>query len=839
MLATCLLGLLALSSQCHGAALDRAKRNAIVGELDRSFDLFGVHIGIKYKDPADRAKGGELSVVVDDMKAIFPYAKSKAIDVHLKFDGGASKTDGLFDLDIVYKLTHPDNHGVEEGSLKLFRHKEGNNWVSHLKTVATPAPHGTNSIIPSMINNAQIDVVSDRQTKFNLKYLNKYKNRDIEINVDRIPGQEAHVTVGKSDGSKMMDIKFTASDLNLRRPDGNFRVGLDGTVMGEQISGSVEGEKTSKGFRIKVNIEKGNRKALQVDAKVKADPANMQYSTKTIYSVMGGVIQGTVMAKFENKEFTFSHVNKDTKEKMDLRVFLNPGQKLEIEGKKNGEVMWSYSTKRTTINDANTFDLNMETDMTLSSQSILYTLLDKYYAYGAFNVRRNEIRVFVDKQNKNFLFPKFLVDVKLYKEGQQVVTLKIDSRSTPYTFLFVAPNVFDRWNINYDKIEGKMTHIPGSSIKIETNLGGNIMIEGQRGDNSKGGRDIHILTKKDNKQMMKVDISTEKTIDNNQIKLVLRDSVEIDPDSMLYRKIVRNYRLLTPFNKRTGEFEIFVNKKSRNVLLNKFYVKGEVKKDAQTVMKALLTTNEKPYKMSLYLPTLLNKIYSDMDKYEVTVDHTPGQMLEVKTNGKKFKGFKIAKTGSGNEREIEINGKKLGSGDYTLTDNSFKTKVTVADGNWIEPKITWQGKLPNNAREAEKFFLKNSLTAEVKGSKRHFNADFDWKMDKPDFDFSTPWDCKMNFNIAGEGPNWGTYSLSRDVTASVANKVIKFAVAGDSSFTKGVFAKISPVNTDVDLTFMINDRDLVGKFSKVIKGKEYSIEFPAGSFVMPKITWGQ
>merc|ERR1712149_171351 len=355
------------------------------------------------------------------------------------------------------------------------------------------------------------------------------------------------------------------------------------------------------------------------------------------------------------------------------------------------------------------FDMSLETDMTLSSQSILYTLLDKYYAYGAFNVRRNEIRIFVDKQNKNFLLPKFLVDVKLFKEGQQVVTLKVDSTGTPYEFLFVAPNVFDRWNINYDKIEGKMTHIPGSSIKIETNLGGNIMIEGQRGDNSKGGRDIHILTKKDNKQMMKVDISTEKTINNNQIKLVLRDSVEIDPDSMLYRKIVRNYRLLTPFNKRTGEFEFFVNK------------------------------NEKP--------ALLNKIYRDMDKYEVTVDHNPGQLLEVKTNGKKFKGFKIAKTGSGNEREFEINGKKLGSGDYTLTDNSFKTKVTVADGNWIEPKITWEGRLPNNAREAKAFFLKNSMTAEVKGSRRHFNADLDWKMEEPDFDFSTPWKCKMNFNI--------------------------------------------------------------------------------------------
>merc|ERR1712001_802481 len=352
-----------------------------------------------------------------------------------------------------------------------------------------------------MINNAQIDVVSDRQTKFNLKYVNKYKSRDI---------------------------KSTASDLNLRKPDGNFRVGLDGQVSGEQVSGSVEGKKTDQGYRIKVNIEKGNRKALQFDAKVKADPARMQYSTKTIYSVLGGVIQGTVIMKYENKEFTFSHTNKDTKEKMELRVFLNPGHKLEIEGKKNGESMWSYSTKRTTINDADTFDMTLETDMTLNSKSILYSMMENNYAYGAFNVRRNEVRIFVDKQNRNFLLPKFLIDVKLYKEGERVVTLKIDSRARPYTFFFKAPRVFDRWNIHYDKIEGKMTHIPGSSIKIETNLEGGIEISGQRGDNSKGGRDIHILTKKAGKQMMKVDISTEKTVNDNEIKLVLRDAVEVD-----------------------------------------------------------------------------------------------------------------------------------------------------------------------------------------------------------------------------------------------------------------------------------------------------------------------
>merc|ERR1719397_2110320 len=175
--------------------------------------------------------------------------------------------------------------------------------------------------------------------------------------------------------------------------------------------------------------------------------------------------------------------------------------------------------------------------------------------------------------------------------------------------------------------------------------------------------------------------------------------------------------------------------------------------------------------------------------------------------------------GVGAEREIVINGKKLGSGDYTLTDNSFSTKVTVADGNWLEPKITWEGKLPKNKEEAAAFLMKNRLQVSATGSRRHFNGDLSWKMDRPDFDFTTPWDCKMTLNLEGEGPNWGTYSLKRDMKASVANKVIEFSVGGDASFTEGVFAKISPVHTDVKMKYLMNERDLIGKFSKVMKAK--------------------
>merc|ERR1712141_476970 len=539
-------------------------------------------------------------------------------------------------------------------------------------------------------------------------------------------------------------------------------------------------------------------------------------------------IQGTVMLKYADKVLTFSHTDKNTKDKGELMVKLIPGKTVEVEGKKNGEVMWSYKSLRTTVDTPNKFEMTLNTDMTLNSKSILWTMMDKYYPYGAFNVRRNEVRVFVDKKERNLLLPKFLIDVKLYKEGVQVVTLDIDTTVKPYKFLFIAPNIFKRWNVKYDKIEGTMDHDIGKSINIKTNIGGGIEIQGNRGNNNKGGRDINILTKKAGKQMMKINISTEKNVDDNEIRLVLRDSVEIDPDSLLYRKIVKNYRLLTPFTKRTGEFEIYVNKKEKNVLLPKFSIKGEVKKDSTTVMKALLSTNQKPYQMSLFLPTLLNKIYSDMDEYKMTVTHNPGQLLNIQTNGKKFKGLKIAKTGSGNERSIEINGKQLASGDYTLTDNSFSTKITLDNGDWLQPKVTWEGALPNNRKEAEAFLLKNNVKVSATGSKRNFDIDLSWKATKPDWDFSTPESLKMDLNAKGKGPQWGDWSISRDMAARIENKVISFDVSGTSKFGMGRLATSTPILTEVHMKYLIPQRDLTGKFSKVINGKEYSIEFPDG-----------
>ena len=198
----------------------------------------------------------------------------------------------------------------------------------------------------------------------------------------------------------------------------------------------------------------------------------------------------------------------------------------------------------------------------------------------------------------------------------------------------------------------------------------------------------------------------------------------------------------------------------------------------------------------------------------------------------------LHKTGSGNQREIEVNGKKLATGDYKLTDNSFSTKITLGS-DWIEPKITWEGKLPNSQAEAEAFFLKNNIQVHVTGSKRNLDLSLNWKMTKPDFNFGTPENGKLSLNAKGHNPRWGDYSLSRDLNWSIANKVAEVNLTGSAQFAKGLLATATPIETSFKFKVLLDQKDLIGKFMKKINGKEYSIDFPQGSGAMPRIIMGQ
>merc|ERR1719391_1008312 len=166
------LPILALAATCHGAALPeaehfdmdtvmdlvqefianpdpymeafgvRAKRH--VEDLNRSgfkqfpIPFIGAEVGIKYKDPSNRDKGGEAYVEILDLASLVPRARSRKVQLHAKFDGGASNSDGLFTMEVDYHFQHKDGSGTEEGSMKVVREKRGGMWHTDIKTEAHP-----------------------------------------------------------------------------------------------------------------------------------------------------------------------------------------------------------------------------------------------------------------------------------------------------------------------------------------------------------------------------------------------------------------------------------------------------------------------------------------------------------------------------------------------------------------------------------------------------------------------------------------------------------------------------------------------------------------------------
>merc|ERR1712002_760570 len=686
-----------------------------------------------------------------------------------------------------------------------------------------------------MGNNLEVMVESDRQTKLHAKYVNPTKSRDMHINIDRVPGQSLHIEI--VNGDRKHDLTFKVGDLNFRKMDGIFNVAVEGISLGEAVKGELKGSKRNDVQVLQFELEKGNKKYIQIETKIKMSGFNIEARTK--YAVLGGTIAGKVLLKLENGVFNFKHTDSTTDESVELTAKYIDGKSLEIEGKKNGESMWTYKTNRTKRKNNNkVFEMAFDTEMTLSSNSKVYKFLSEKYPYGAFKTRNNKVDIFVNKKNKNLLAPKFKVEVQLQKDGEKVVDLTADTTGSPYVFKLTAPNFFKRWGIEQPSIDITADHKIGSSLLIDANILGGLHLEGKRGDNAKNGRDVSLMVQKGGVQMFKITWSTEKINNANEFRFILHDTLDVNSESMLYKNIISQYKILTPFNSRIGEFEIYVNKKEKNLVLNKFYAKGNVMKDGNKRFDFLLSTNEKPYKFELFAPSLLGKLKPGMTEAKISADHNPGQSLEIKTNFEKFTGLKIYKSGSGNERKVEVNGKELAKGDYTLTDNSFSTKITLGN-DYLEPKITWEGKLPNSRQEAEAFMLKNNVDVKVTGSKRNLDLNLNWKMTKPDFDFGTPEKGKISMNAKGNNPRWGDYTLSRDINWKAENKVIELNLKGMAQFAKGGLATSTPIETAVNFKVLVDKKDLIGKFMKKINGKEYSVDFPEGSGVMPKIIMGQ
>ena len=783
----------------------RAKRHAEV-EDHSGFTVFpipfiGVEVGVKHIDPSNVIKGGEAYLHVDDLKSLIPLAHSKLVKLHVKFDGGSSPTDGLFNYEVDYHLEHSDGHGTEEGMLKIVRELRAGKWHTNIKTESHPFAGGLeNTIIPGRISNLEVDIESDRATMLNAKYINPTMNRDLDVKIVR--------TKYEITGS-VKEVEFK----------------IDATNKGVIYSGEVALKMSpGKPTKIIVDISRGTQKMLQLTVEVKVKGSDFNLRGKY---VLLGVEKGQFFATTKAGVLTLKTGP------YKLTIELNLGRSINLKAEKDGVVMWTYKTLREDKSSGGNFLYEINSDMTLNPASKLHSAIETLYPFGAFTTRSNKIKIFVDN-SKNTLLNKFKIDFEIIKDDVKVVDLVADTTKTPYELSLVAPNLFNKIGIAQDALTVSIDHQKGSSLTIEANFDGGLYLDIKHAPNTLGGRTIKVLATKAGETMFEYKGDTSKVDNESMLKVGLKGNFDLNPKSIVSRLIVSKYRILTPFANRKSDFEFFWDKKNKNFLINKFYVKGNLIKDGANVFDLLISTNQKPYKIHLTLPAVLGKLRAGMTEVDVDVIHTPGSLLEMKVNHRPttFTGFKITRSGS--KAEIEWDGEKLGEGDYTLTDKQFSTTQTLTNGKSLTTTISWK-----NDWDSLDFLLDNKVHVNLDGTERRLNLDLDWGMSKfPDMDLSTPESGHWKMNAIGNNKWVGDYTINREVSVSANNGKFTCDLVGNSKFTLGPLASASPIETLVKASFDIYKLDLEGIFKKMIAGKEYSVTWPKGTFVMPLIKFG-
>merc|ERR1712152_39197 len=638
------------------------------------------------------------------------------------------------------------------------------------------------------------ELESDRATKLKGKYQNANMGRDITWDIVRQPGKS-----------------------------------IKAIIVRGGVTSTIEGTLNRSGQDMDIDIKKGSESVVQLKSEVQVKGTKFRLRSK--YSIMGGkVAQGDFKANYQNNKLTFEAPP------YKLEVELHLGRSIKVEASKNGESMWTYETLREDKSNPNAIVWEANSKMTLNPASKLHKFIQDNYPFGAFQTRTNNFKLFIDRHNRNFLLRKFKINFDVVKDGNKVIDISGNTVDAPYQFSASAPNLFERLNIAQNPLTMTINHQRGSFLIIDTNIAGGMKLDAKQSPNAgTGGRNIDIVATKGGAMMWKYNAVTSKVNDANQLKVGLKGDFELNPQSILYKMVVSKYRILTPFSKRHSDLEFFWDKKNKNVVMNKFYAKAKVDKDGSKVADVLISTTQQPYKFHVFLPALLGKLRPGMQEVDVDVAHNPGTSLEMKVNhaGAKFKGFKIAKTGSGNEREITWNGKKLAKGGFTLTDKRFTTTQTLSNGKSLTTTITWK-----NRWDSPNFLLDNKVHVNLDGTERKLDLNMDWGMSKlPDMDLNTPDSGHFKMTAVGKNARWGDYSVNRDLKWGSSNKKLSLDITGDAEFGAGPLASSSPVQTEVKLNFDVPSADLNGKFMKVFAGKEYSITFNPG-FNMPSIKVG-
>merc|ERR1711914_29669 len=425
--------------------MSRVKRSAY--DKAFNFNAMGVAVGIDYKDPNNKLKGGKLDLNIDNLKRLVPMAKSEKVKVSFNFDGGASTTDGLFEMTVDYELNHKNK---EVGQFKIVRSKAGKEY----HTVAELIPKsGAEKIFSAF----KIDLKSDRNTYVKGTYNSQ---RFGNYNITGVRDSAEHtinVKVDK-DGAKLatavLDADYSATLYGFKDDltyvgTGNVKIDLNGPPDFSNIN-----------FEVKLNDK--TVLATKTRTKITKD----QVKAEMRYVGMGHIKEGKVKFAINKKgSFMFQYL---PKEGLDLKINVDRAVNGDVTtwkglATRNNEEYLKYDNKITRKATAAAYTIDADSKFHVSEKSKLYPV---FCNYGCFNDRTMTARIYVDKAKPY----KFTADIHLKKDNEEVLTIEMNTRNSPYVFKIFAPRILPKiLPTKRESIEFSADHKPGQYIKVTSN----------------------------------------------------------------------------------------------------------------------------------------------------------------------------------------------------------------------------------------------------------------------------------------------------------------------------------------------------------------------------------
>merc|ERR1739847_100988 len=428
-------------SYAQAAGFSRSKRSS---DWDKEFKLntIGGVVKIKYDDPNNQLKGGKAEVVIDNLKKCVKQARSSYVKLEIDFDGGASHRDGLFSLEIKYELHH---QGVEKGVFTATRSKTGNMWSSHLVNKNTQKPSGS-LIFPDF----ELKGKSDRRTKLTGTYSSDRFHSNYNFNVDRVPGEKLDAVIEGHGRKYTLNSKLDKAAKKLTTV-----INANGLEYKNFQTGSLDVKFNDNDFA-KLKL-KGKLNKMEGSAKYELRYTTMAFGDgKLRFSRTRTANGGITKAQFLPKNGLDLKLEGERSMTDDL---IN----LKAKATRGDEEYLKYNLDIEPSDAGAGHEVNVKSEFNMNEKSIMYPI---FCTYGCFKKRALNARMYSDKDKPY----KIDVDVHLFKDADEVLTVDINTMQSPYVFKLVAPRILPK--ILYtgrESIEFEADHKPGQYLHVTSN----------------------------------------------------------------------------------------------------------------------------------------------------------------------------------------------------------------------------------------------------------------------------------------------------------------------------------------------------------------------------------